>query len=480
MGVDLHEEKVGSRSSEVSDILSALADNYGPRPKQLGWTCSENEKRKSRMTKHLLIVLVVIVCSTLTFAQFSESVIFSFNLTDGNLPDGGLVADSQGNLYGTTAYNGGKYGFGNIFELSPDGSGGWTETVLYDFTGKADGAWPLDTLIFDGAGNLYGTAEAGGQGDCTNTGEGCGVVFELVRGQGGWSEKVLFSFVPGQVKGVFPVGGLVFDKAGNLYGTTWAPGVEGGPLAVRRNHSPANSYWGCTLPGCGGTVYELSPTANGWKETDLYAFAGTTDGSASVASLIFDQAGTLYGTTQFGGTTGCTSGYGCGVVFKLTPSNGSWSETLLHTFTGGNDGAYPTANLIADKAGNLYSTTSAGGSLNNGTVFVLSAAQRWKETVLHTFTGGQDGGTPFAGVIMDSRGDLIGTTNQGGNNWGVVYGLRRVDGHLIDKVLHAFTMGSDGENPYAPAILGPNGYLYGTTQGGGSQGGHGAVFEIIP
>lgn len=433
------------------------------------------------MTRRLLIVIFTIVCSTFTFAQISEQVILSFNLADGNLPDGGLVADAQGNLYGTTAYNGGKYGFGNIYELSPNGNGGWTETVLYDFTGGSDGAWPLDTLIFDRAGNLYGTAEAGGQGDCTNTGQGCGVVFELVRGQSGWTEKVLFSFVPGQVKGVFPVGGLIFDKAGNLYGTTWAPGVEGGPFAIKRNFSPAKSYWGCTLPGCGGTVYELSPTANGWKETDLYAFTGTSDGSASVASLIFDSAGNLYGTTEFGGTTGCTSGYGCGVVFKLTKGSGGWSESALHTFSGGNDGAYPTANLIFDKAGNLYSTTNAGGSLKNGTVFELSLqSQQWNETVLHTFSGGQDGGTPFAGVIMDSRGDLIGTTNLGGNDYGVVYGLRLVNGHWIEKVLHAFTFGTDGELPYTAVIIGPHGYLYGTTQLGGSEGGHGTVFEIIP
>lgn len=432
------------------------------------------------MIKRLLIVVFMIVCSTLTFAQLSEEVIFSFDLTDGNLPDGGLVADKQGNLYGTTAYNGGKYGFGNVYELSPATGGGWTETDLYDFTGGVDGAFPIDSLIFDNAGNLYGTAQVGGQGICTNTGQGCGVVFELVHGQSGWAEKVLFSFVPGQVKGVVPVGGLIFDKVGNLYGTTWAPGVEGGPLGVKKNHSPANSYWGCTLPGCGGTVYELSPTANGWKETDLYAFTGTTDGAAPVASLILDQSGNLYGTTEYGGTIGCTSGYGCGVVFKLTPSNGTWSEALLHTFTGGNDGAYPTASLLFDQSGNLYSTTSSGGSLNNGTVFALLSGQQWKETVLHAFTGGQDGGTPFAGVIMDKRGDLIGTANQGGNGLGVVYGLRRVNGRIIQKVLHAFTLGTDGQLPYAPVIIGPHGYLYGTTQLGGSEGGHGTVFEIIP
>jgi len=430
-------------------------------------------------TRLVHIAIFMIFGASVAFAQLSEKVIFSFNLTDGNLPDGGLVADTQGNLYGTTAYNGGKHGFGNVYELSPDGNGGWTETDLYDFTGGTDGAWPIDTLILDHAGNLYGTAQVGGQGICTNTGQGCGVVFELVRGQSGWTEKVLFSFVPGQVKGVIPAGGLIFDKAGNLYGTTWAPGVEGGPLALKRNSSGANSYWGCTLPGCGGTVYELSPTANGWKETDLYAFNGTSDGSASVASLIFDRAGNLYGTTQFGGTTGCTSGYGCGLVFKLMPGNGGWSETVLHAFTG-NDGAYPTANLLFDQSGNLYSTTSGGGSSGNGTVFALLSGQHDRATVLHSFTGGSDGGTPFAGVIADKSGDLIGTANQGGANWGVVYALRLVNGHVIEKVLHTFTFGADGENPYAPVIFGPHGNLYGTTQGGGSQGGHGTVFEIIP
>jgi uncharacterized repeat protein (TIGR03803 family) len=431
-------------------------------------------------TKGIQILALAMVCVTFAWAKASEKVIFSFNLKDGNLPNAGLIADKQGNLYGTTSYNEGKYGFGNVFELSPVKGGGWKETVLHDFTGK-DGAYPLDSLIFDAAGNLYGTAGVGGQGTCTNNGLGCGVVFKLSHGKSGWKETVLYSFVPGKVKGVVPEGGLVFDKAGNLYGTTWAPGVSGGPLYLRKAQGMSvNTYWGCNKPGCGGTVYKLTPTKNGWKETDIYAFTGGQDGSSSQASLIFDGAGNLYGTTVFGGTTGCTSGYGCGVVFKLTVSNHR-KETVLHRFTGPADGAYPMGSLIFDKAGNLCSTASAGGSAGKGAVFELTATSKgWQESVLHSFSGGADGDTPVGGVILDSQGNLYSTTNQGGKAWGVVYKLIHSNHAWAETVLYSFAGGSDAQNPWAPVMFGPHGHLYGTGQSGGAFGIHGAVFEVIP
>jgi hypothetical protein len=431
----------------------------------------------------LQIVILIMVFATFAWAKAREKVIFSFNLTDGNLPNAGLVADKQGNLYGTTSYNGGTHGWGNVFELSPAKGGGWKETVLFNFTGGADGGWPLDSLILDSAGNLYGTTESGGQGQCVVGGGGCGVAFELTHSKSGWKETVLYSFVPGKTKGVIPVGGMVFDKAGNLYGTTWAPGVGGGPLRLRTaSGTSVQTYWGCSNPGCGGTVFELTPMKNGWKEKDIYAFTGGKDGSTSQASLIFDSAGNLYGTTVYGGTSGCAGGYGCGVAFKLALGNHGWKETVLHQFTGAADGAYPMGSLIFDKAGNLYSTASAGGSAGKGAVFELTPAGKgWNESVMYTFTGGTDGGNPFATVVFDSQGNLYGTTNSGGNGYqsGVAYKLVQSNHAWTETVLHTFSYPRDGQGPAAPLIFGPHGFLYGTTQLGGTSN-HGAVFEVTP
>jgi uncharacterized repeat protein (TIGR03803 family) len=426
-------------------------------------------------------------------AKVKEKIAFSFDGTDGNVPNAGLIADAKGNLYGTTSYNGGAHGYGNVFELT-HAKGGWKETDLYDFTGGADGAWPLDSLIFDAAGNLYGTAESGGQGQCVKGSQqwfGCGVVFELTPSGGTWQEKVLFSFVPGQVKGIIPVGGLVFDGSGNLYGTTWAPGVDGGPRYSRTSGriSPG-TYWGCSDPGCGGTVFELSPTKSGWQEQDIYAFTGGSDGGVSQANLIFDAAGNLYGTTVYGGSTGCVGGYGCGVVFEVSPGKTGWSETVLHTFSGA-DGANPQASLIFDARGNLYSTTVYGGGGNCsvldetpgcGTVFRMGPkGGGWKESVLYSFGGGADGAGPFAAMIMDGQGNLYGTTNQSGSGQyadGVAFELTPSGHSWKETVLHDFGY-PDASAPAAPLLAMPKDRFFGTSQGGGKYD-QGTVFELIP
>jgi uncharacterized repeat protein (TIGR03803 family) len=442
--------------------------------------------RKPRYIETVLCALLAgaSVAGSAYGATYREKIVLNFDGKDGNLPNAGLVADAKGNLYGTTSYNGGVHGYGNVFELSRT-KGGWKETVLYDFTGGADGAWPLDSLIFDQAGNLYGTAESGGQGKCVKNGTqwlGCGVAFELTPSGGTWEEKVLFSFVPGQVKGVIPVGGLVFDAAGNLYGTTWAPGVKGGPLLSRTASGPVQrTYWGCSDPGCGGTVFELSPTQDGWQEKDIYAFTSGSDGGVSQANLIFDAAGNLYGTTVYGGSTGCVSGYGCGVVFELSPANGGWTESVLHAFSG-SDGSYPQGSLIFDRRGDLFSTTQAGGTSGYGTVFRLrSGSHGWKENVLYSFSGGADGGNPFAAVIMDGHGNLFGTTNQGGSGQtqsGVAFELVPSGHSWSESVLYSFSY-PDAQGPAAPLLAMPQGRLFGTAQSGGAHN-QGAVFELIP
>jgi uncharacterized repeat protein (TIGR03803 family) len=425
-------------------------------------------------------------------ATDQEKNLFIFNGTDGVAPQDGLVADAKGNLYGTTYLGGGAHGFGNVFELSRE-KGGWKETVLYSFTGGTDGGGPLDSLVLDAAGNLYGTTISGGQGQCLWNGTqwyGCGVVFELTPSAKKWQEQVLFSFVPGQVKGVMPVGGLVFDQAGNLYGTTYAAGVDGGPRFSRSAISPGHppTYWGCSDPGCGGSVFELSPTKSGWQEQDLYGFTGGSDGGVSEANLVFDAAGNLYGTTVYGGSTGCVSNYGCGVVFEVSPGKNGWSESVLHTFSA-TDGAYPQGSVIFDRQGNLYSTTSYGGSGSCdvlyeppgcGTVFSLKPGKTgWKESVLYNFGDGDDGGIPFAAVIMDDQGDLLGTTFDGGSGHdGVAFKLAPSGHTWKESVLYAFSYPNAGQ-PVAPLLAMPDGGLVDTSVNGGAND-FGGVFELKP
>lgn len=330
--------------------------------------------------------------------------------TDGSAPFVGLVADSAGNLYGTTGDGGSttQPGYGVIFKLSPNGTGGWTETVLHRFTGGKDGANPYGNLIFDSAGNLYGTAHGGGIATC---GGGCGVAFELSpTTTGSWKETVVHEF-KGGVDGEHPSAALVFDSAGNLYGTA----TQGGSK---------NS----------GIVFRLSLSAGVWQKTLLYAFKGSVDGAFPASALVFDSSGNVYGTTTGGGFTNGCGFAGCGVVFELSPtSTGPWKETLLYTFQQRADGAIPSG-VIFDGAGNLYGTASEGGNTalcshnGCGVAFELSPVSgKWAETVLYTFgnvTG--DGIEPQAGVILDSAGNLFGTTQYGGaNGLGTVFEISR-------------------------------------------------------
>jgi len=326
--------------------------------------------------------------------RWMESTIYTFRQIGYNV--GGLILDDARSLYGTT-YEGGTYGGGVVFKLSPKLGGSWTESVLYNFCSLAnclDGGASRAGLIFDADGSLYGTTFEGG----TN---GWGVVFKLKHNKdGGWSETVLHRFT--QDDGQWPAGALVLDRQGNLYGTT----VNGGS-------------GGCQF-GC-GVVFELIPSVNGdWKEKVLHRFTAGSDGSLPFSSLIFDKAGNLYGTTTAGGNSGC-NGSGCGVAFRLAPnSDGSWKETILHRFTGGKDGAVPYAGLILDKTGNLYGSAMGGGDTSChrrdyipgcGVVFRLTpdSAGKWRETVLHEFRN-HPGDDPWGGLIFDTMGNLYGTT----------------------------------------------------------------------
>jgi uncharacterized repeat protein (TIGR03803 family) len=326
-----------------------------------------------------------------------ETVIWNFGGgNDGWGPAfGNLIIDSSGNLYGTTVHGGGGYEAGTVFEVSPNGSGGWSEKVLWSFGAVGDGAYPYARLALDGNGNLYGATTKGGTSDN-------GIAFELSPdGFGSWMETVLHNFAGSPADGSSPRG-VIVDGSGNLYGTTY----QGG----------ANNF---------GTAFKLSPPAvagNSWIEKIVWNFGSGLDGKLPIGSLIIDGSGNLYGTTQAGGaynaigTAAC-----CGSAYKLTPqSGGTWAETILWSF--GNpkkkgDGQLPTAGPLMDVAGNLYGTCSGSGANGLGTAFKLvkpTSGSTWSETILWSFAGVADGSHPSSDLVMDGSGSLYGTTHGGG------------------------------------------------------------------
>ena len=353
---------------------------------------------------------------------------FGISNNDGQQPYAGLIFDASGNLYGTTAY-GGSEGEGTVFEMTPDGSGGWTERVLHNFgLSRDDGQSPHAPLVFDSSGNLYGTTFTGGD-------TGNGTVFEMTsNGSGGWTERVLHSFGITQNDGLVPDGGLILDGAGNLYGTTANGGSESK-----------------------GTVFETSANGSGgWTTKVLHNFGiGENDGVAPNSGLIFDTAGNLFSTTGFGGPSMDCYG-GCGTVFEMTPNgSGGWTERVIHNFGISNtDGRGPSAGLIFDGAGNLYGTTFNGGSSGQcgqvgcGTVFAMTpnGSGGWTERVLHNFgVSGNDGQYPAAPLIFDGSGNLYGTTKFGGSeNDGTVFQSTGI----VNWLQYRFVPSHTGYNPY--------------------------------
>jgi uncharacterized repeat protein (TIGR03803 family) len=473
-----------------------------------------------------------------THGAWAEDVLYKFCSTthcpDGEFPGADLLIDGTGRLYGTTGSGGHQCSCGTVFQLDANGHGKWNEKVVHRFVNESEGgSLPTAALISDAAGNLYGTASQGGASGAACGGHGCGSAFELIPdGHGHWTRKVLHNFQDNGVDGYAPMAALLFDKAGNLYGTTFNGG----------NNS-------------NGTVFELTPGAKEkWNEKVLYSFCTSTycpDGALPRASLISDASGNLYGTTSYGGGASCTVASACGTVFELSPgANGNWAETVLYEFDDGVGyyGSNPEASLIFDKSGNLYDTASQGGSTGNGTVFELSPGAngqwtlnvlynfcsvencadgttpysnlvfdsagnlygttteffigcgneykqcgtvfqlspgsngQWTETVLHRFcTSGTctDGASPYGGVIFDAQGNLYATTSSGGA-YGAGTVFRLSQGTWKETVLHNFDLnGKDGAAPYAGLIFGAGGKLYGTTEAGGVHGG-GTVFEITP
>jgi uncharacterized repeat protein (TIGR03803 family) len=392
------------------------------------------------------VLTVSLILITAAHAANQYKVLHYFGNRPAAFPEVGLVADSAGNLYGTAL--GGSQSFGVIFKLTPGSGGKWSYRVIHRFTGP-DGHDPSASLILDSLGNLYGMTQLGGA-------HNLGTVFELSPSVGSWKEQVLYSFGATSTDLTTPVSALLFDASGNLYGTAYMGGTNGK-----------------------GGVFQLKPSGNAWQETVIYNFTGP-DGAFPSNSLISDSQGNFYSTTGYGG------GPGFGVVYELTPhSGGSWTETVLHSFTGGADGATPFGGVVFDAAGNLYGATFQGGltSCNGGygcgTVFQLTPSMgQWTHTVLHAFDD-SDGAFSF-GVVLDSAGNLYGTTEEGGHNrQGVVFKLSPSGNSWTETVLHFFN-GKRGANPLCALIFDQQGVLYGTTNHGGIGSGNGVVFSLTP
>ncbi len=421
---------------------------------------------RSRTT---LFGLLLLFASNLYASAPVEQVIHNFALSsDGTFPGNGLVADSAGNLYGATARGGvGATDYGVVFELSPPATAGnpWTETILYSFGNSLhDGQVPDGTLIFDSHGNLYGTTVAGGSG-------GDGTVFELrppATAGGALTETILYSFPSSGNFGTRPPGKLALDPTGNLYGTTWyggtgtncganpgcgtvyrlaPPATAGGAWTHTVLHnfgvSAVDGIWPAvagvlyrggalygTTQGGGvngeGTVFVLVPSGGVYIEHRLHDFAAVEGGGPS-AGLVADSDNNLYGTTLFGGGSPNCGG-GCGAIFELSPpavAGGAWTETTLYSFTHGLDGSSPWASLYRDQSGSLYGTATQGGlktrkMVNNGVVFRLKppavAGGTWTLVPLHEFQGPDgDGSNPYGELIL-VHGVFYGTTNQGGSS----------------------------------------------------------------
>ena len=389
-----------------------------------------------------MLAIISVTLFAASSSAVTEQVLHSFNSDgkDGNSPYAGLILDKSGNLYGTTLL-GGTHDYGTVFELTPKSGGGWTEKILHDFDG-ADGYYPQAGVIMDASGNLYGTTFAGGA-------HGVGTVYELVPTGGRWTEKLLHSFSDNGKDGYQPYAALTFDASGNLYGTTYFGGTHGYGTVFEL--SPKTGGWtetilysfkgngkdgydiysgvvfdksgnlyGTTYGGGAygyGTVYQLIRKGEGgWTEQVIHTFIDNgTDGYWPYAGLVVDASGNLYGTTVAGPAVENSAGS----IYELSPKkDGSWTEKVLNSFVD-TDGLAPYGGLVFDSGGNLYGTTYGDG----GTVFESThKGGEWTKQVLFRFSNSDEGAYPYAGVTLDGKGNLYDTTYQGGTyGYGTVF-----------------------------------------------------------
>lgn len=412
----------------------------------------------NRYRRLQILCFAITIIATLAHNSWAatEGTVYSFTGgQDGANPASHLIFDAAGNAYGTTV-TGGSASCGTVFQLTPSGGGQYQLHVLHSFDCFGGGKNPYGGVTMDAQGNLYGTTVAGGSGGICS-GDGCGVVYKLTH-SGGWTETVLYSFRDSP-DAAGPGGAVVFDHAGNLLGTT----PDGGAYAF-------------------GTVYELSQNNGQWTERVIHDFTGGADGAiGSLGPLLPDGYGNVYGVTELGGTSDA------GTVFKLVPgSGGTWQLNTLYAFHGQPDAAFPYGGLIADSHGNLYGTTYYGGANGAGAVFRVGPGPGiggWRDAVLYSFQGGSDGANPTSTLVFSTAGKLYGTAAAGGDagcGCGVVFALTPVGSNRwSESVLHTFGTPPDGADPYYGLTADPSGNYLGTTAAGGNAN-VGIVFKLTP
>jgi uncharacterized repeat protein (TIGR03803 family) len=400
--------------------------------------------------KRFVGMFAVVFALALTAWASTEKVLWNFGGgSDGSGPwSDYFISDAKGNLYAATAA-GGTYSAGTVFMLSPAGK----ETVLYEFTGaNGDGNGPHGRLAFDANGNIYGTTQGGGA-------NATGTVYELSpKKGGGWKEKVIYTFSATGADGTAPSAGMTIAADGTMYSTT----PDGGAFGA-------------------GTVFSLKKTSTGWHQQVIQNLNGSSNGGYPYEGLMMDAAGNLYGAAPTGGASGQ------GVIYRLSHTKKGWVDTVLHSFTGqnGDGGGLYWIDLISDKSGNIYGATSFGGTNGTGTVWELvysETKKSYSESILYEFGAGVsgDGNNPYGGLTMDSKGNLYGTTLYGGpSNIGTFYKLTKQGKTWKETILHSFVGANDGNEPTGNPYIDATGRLYGMTQTGGKSN-LGIVYRITP
>jgi uncharacterized repeat protein (TIGR03803 family) len=393
----------------------------------------------------------VVLALALTAGASTEKVLWNFKgNSDGSGPwSNYFISDAKGNLYAATAA-GGTYGAGTVFMLTPAGK----ETILYEFKGQSngDGNGPHGHLTFDAKGNIYGTTQSGG----TN---GTGTVYELSpKSGGGWKEKVIYTFSAAGADGADPSAGMTIAADGTMYSTT----PDGGAFGA-------------------GTVFSLKKTSKGWKQTVIQNLNGSSNGGYPYEGLMMDAAGNLYGAAPTGGASGQ------GVIYRLSRTKTGWADKVLHSFTnqnGDGSGLY-WIDLISDTSGNIYGATSFGGTNSTGMVWELvysETKKSYSESILYEFgaSGSGDGNNPYGGLAMDSEGNLYGTTLYGGtSNIGTSYKLTKDGKTWKETILHTFAGANDGAQSTGNPYIDAKGRVYGMTETGGTSD-LGVVYRITP
>jgi uncharacterized repeat protein (TIGR03803 family) len=400
-----------------------------------------------RIAGAAIVFLIALTATAATKA--TTEVIYSFaGGADGEYLDTDVAIDAAGNLYGTSVL-GGTFGGGTVWQLSQV-NGSWVHTVLYNFTGGADGGEPYKGVTLDAEGNLYGTAVTGGSGSCEG---GCGVTYKLSKNGSTWTQTVLYAFT-GADDGSGPGSRVTLDQQGNVYGMT-----------------PTGGAFGL------GTIYTLRPKANDtWNLQVLHAFTGGVDGSSGSAGKMVFHQGALFGAATTGGA------YGHGTIFRLKPQNrGQWTFQSIYSFLGDLDGSFPYGGLTIDLSDNIFGTTYYGGTDGIGTVFQLSFARGgWVNLVLYSFKSGTDGNSPISNVGFDTMGNIYGTTSEGGLGSGTIFQLIPVPGGSWSETLaHVFAGSPDGAFPYSGMTPGADNTFYGATVHGGANG-EGSIYKFTP